>query len=101
MYSIVARLKNLPVEADRDACISSNVALMAKLAKQLSAQNAHFADLGLILEDTQPYINAKVESYAGEDDGIPPEVIDEFDRLTHSNRILLRDDPAMVAQMFL
>lgn len=99
MYSIVARLKNLPVVADRDAYISSNVALISKLAEQLSAQNAHFADLGLILEDTQSYINAKVESYASEDDGIPPEVLEEFDRLSHSNRILLRDDPVMVAQM--
>lgn len=99
MYSIVARLKNQPAVEDRDAYIVSAVALIAKLAKRLSAQNAHFADLGLILKDTQSYINAKVESYAAEDDGVPPEVIEEFDRLSQSNRILLRDDPEMVAQM--
>lgn len=99
MYSLIARLKDLPPVESRDAFIASSVGRMAVLARSLAAKNAHFADLGVIVEDTQAYINAKVESYATSDEGIPPDVIEEFERLSQSNRVLLRDDPDTVVRI--
>ncbi len=97
MYSLVARLKDLDPILNQDEAIVSSVKQLAELAKLLTSKNANFADLGLIAEDTQFYIDEKIESYATGDDGIPPEAIEEFNRLSKSNRVLLNQDPEAVA----
>lgn len=98
MYKIVSVLKPYQAPFDAEAFIDAQVVMLRELAVALGGFNAAFKTLGQIAPDTQSYIDGKIAEYAGSDDGLPPEVIAEFDQLAATKRVQLIDMPQVLAE---
>lgn len=93
MYTLFA------LTAPRDRTEAADVRLrqemewLKPLVAALVAISPLFRPLGLISQDTQSWINAKIAEFEAEDDGIPQPFIEEFDRLSANDRVRILDNP--------
>lgn len=93
MYTLLALTAPHVQTPDPESRLRREMNWLMPLVNTLSGISPLFATLGLISGDTQSWINSKVAEYEGEDDGIPQPLIDEFDRLSASNRVTILDNP--------
>lgn len=101
MYTLFALTTPRSRDEAPETRLRQDMAWLVPLADDLSAIASEFDTLGLISGDVQSWINAKIAEYEGDDDGLPEELIAEFDRISASRRVSLRRDPAAFADMTL
>ncbi len=99
MYSILALTAPDTSPLTSDERLTDALARLTRLVDALGLISPNFHDLGVIAEDTQAWIDIRVADYAEDDDGIPEDVIAEFDRLAASNRVTLLKDPEHFAHI--
>ena len=101
MYTIFALTAPRTSLAPPEDRLRQDMKWLVPLATELASSWPQFDSLGLISKDAQSWIDAKIAKYKGNDDGIPEELIAEFDRISASDRVSLLRDPAAFADLTL
>lgn len=101
MYSIFARTAPRPHHETLEQRMQAELDWLIPLCQDLSRQSALFNSLGMITQDTQSWIDQKVAEYETVDDGLPDDLIAEFDRLAETDRVAIQDAPVAFAGMTL
>ena len=101
MYTLFALTAPRDQNDAVDVRLRREMEWLVPLVAALVSISPLFRPLGLISQDTQSWINAKIAEYEADDDGIPQQLIEEFDRLSADDRVTILDNPRAFADLTL